>query len=125
MAVFVSVFGFFMVLVGIVWGAVPAKLNALVAGWRSSMLLPWAVAARIALGILFLVAAPYCRAPGVVRIVGILALAAALGLVAMGPGRFQRFFSWWIERPPGFSRLLALVAVVFGVLVIWAGGWPA
>ena len=124
MAVFVSVYGLFMVVVGIVWGAVPAKLIGLVARWRASMLQPPAAAVRIALGVLFLIAAPYCRAPGVVRFVGVVTLAAALILIAIGRSRFERFMTWWFERSPGFMRLWALVAIVFGVLLFWAGGWP-
>jgi len=123
MAIFVSVFGLFMVIVGLVGVTVPAKLVALVARWRAAALLRSAVVLRVALGVLFLVAAPYCRAPGVVRVVGVIAIVAALVLLAMGPIRFGRFMTWWLEKPPRFMRLLSLVAIPFGVLVTWAGGW--
>jgi len=123
MAIFVSVFGLFMVVVGIIGVAVPAKLIALVARWRAPALLRSAVVLRLALGVRFLIAAPYCRAPGVVRVIGVVAVVAALVLLAMGPVRFGRFMTWWIEKPPSFMRLLSLIAIPFGLLVTWAGGW--
>ncbi len=124
MAIFVSSFGIFLAIIGIFGVAMPATLLGLVGKWRASILLSVGAGLRIVLGILFLLAAPYCREPLIVRIVGVVSLVAALGLLAVGRSRFERFLDRWLARPPVFVRTWLLVAIALGALLVWAAGWP-
>jgi hypothetical protein len=125
MAVFVSLFGFFLVIVGLFGIAATRTLIALVGRWRAARLLAVGASLRVALGVIFLLAAPYCRQPLVVRIVGVVSLVAALALLAVGPSRFERFLDRWLARPPGLMRGWLVVALALGALLVWASGWPS
>ena len=56
-----------------------------------------------------------------VRLVGLLELAGAAILLALGSERLQRFVEWWLSRTPLFVRYWCVVALAFGVLIACAG----
>lgn len=124
MSLFVSIFGAVLLIAGFIGVAFPARCISLLAKWKSSAEFVAGVVVRVLLGILFLVAAPYCRHSTVVRVTGIIALLAAVSILAVGPARFERLRKWGLELPPYLMRIWSLVAVGLGLLLIWAGGWP-
>ncbi len=80
-----------------------------------------AILVRVAIGVLFLLAAPSCRLPVVVQVVGILALIAALAIFLIGRTRLDSFLTWWLGRPQSLIRSWSIVAIGFGALLIYAG----
>lgn len=82
---------------------------------------PVTVALRLAIGVLFLVAAPACRLPDLVRLVGVLELAGAAILIVSGAERLRRFVAWWLRRPRSFVRGWCLVAFLVGGVLAYAG----
>ncbi len=80
---------------------------------------------RIGYGTVFLVGAPYCRLPDVVRLLGVLEFIAAVVLLALGSRQLERFVVWWLEHPPSFVRRWCSGAVAFGLLLVYASSWPA
>ena len=116
MAVIVSVLGVLVVGIGVTGVVIPRTVIALVPGrfW-------FAVGIRLALGVVFLIVAPDCRAPMVVRAVGGVAIAAALGILALGRARLDRFIEWWLGRPLTHVRLWATGAIAFGTLLVYSG----
>lgn len=107
--------------IGLLGVAAPRKMVGLLSSWRIVTGLPVTVSLRIGLGTLFLVAAPACRLPELVRLVGFGELVAAVVLLMFGAGRLRRFVAWWLERPVVFVRCWCSGALVLGVLLVYSG----
>ncbi len=121
MAVIVSVLGVLVVAIGVMGVVTPRTVIALIQRWQGPGRFWFAVGIRLALGVVFLIVAPDCRAPMVVRAVGGVAIAAALGMLALGRARLDRFIEWWLGRPLTHVRLWATGAIAFGALLVYSG----
>ena len=121
LALVVSMAGIVVAAIGLLGLVAPGQLTDLLARWRILTALRVTIALRIGFGTLFLVAAPYCRLPDVVRIVGVIEFAGAMVLLGLGSGRLRRFVAWWLERPPSFVRYWCSAAFSFGLLLAYAG----
>jgi hypothetical protein len=119
-AIIVSIFGVLIVLVGVVGIANPQRLLRAVEYLDGPQRFWLAVIVRVVLGSVLLVAAPECRLPTVVRIIGVIAIAAALAILLLGRARLDRFIAWWLNRT-ALIRFSGIVALPFGILVIYAG----
>ena len=107
--------------IGLLGVAAPSQLANLLARWRVLTGLPVTLALRLGFGVLFVLAAPSCRFPGFVRLVGVLELIGAVALLALGAARLQRFVEWWLGRPPSFVRYWCSAALTFGIVLAYAG----
>lgn len=67
-----------------------------------------------------LAVAPDCRAPLVIRVVGVISIVAAVALVIFGRVRLDAFIEWWLGRPALLS-VSATGAIAFGALLVYAG----
>jgi hypothetical protein len=121
MAFFVSLFGVLFVILGVLGVLVPEQAISLVGGWHSGLHFAFGAGVRILLGVFLLVAASRCRQPIVVRVIGIIALVAAVGMLVSGPTRFEHFIASCLERPPGVMRAWSTAGIAVGVLLVWAG----
>jgi hypothetical protein len=98
----------------------PERLVAVVTGWPPDTRLYVAVGTRLAVGLVFLAGASGCRVPAIIYGVGILALAAALLLVALGEPRLDALIRWWSQQPALAIRAWCTLAVLVGALVLYA-----
>ena len=121
MAIIVPVLGVVIALIGVMGLANPRSLNKLVQRWQSPARFGFAVVIRVVLGVVFLAVAPDCRAPLVVRIVGVISIVAAIAILVLGRVRLDAFIEWWLRCPPALLRLWATVAIAFGALLVYAG----
>lgn len=120
--------GFFIILIGILVvgsGLVLLLRPSLVFGFienrdQSAWLYAFAIGMRLVLGLLLVQAADQSRFPLVMTILGWIFLAAALFLAALGLKRFFRFIRWIMEIMKPWSRAIGLVAVLFGVFLVYA-----
>ena len=99
----------------------PRQLIGWVRAVWSKERLWFAVLFRLVIGALLIYAAPACRAPEIVRVLGVITILAAGALVFLGADRMQRFIEWWCERPSGLIRVWSAVGVVLGGFLIYAG----
>lgn len=121
MTLAVALIGFLIAGVGL-WGAVqPQRLVAWVDSVWSEDLLWLAVGIRLALGALLVYAAPECRAPQAVLILGVITFFAAIGLVVVGSERMSVFVRWWTQRPPALLRVWSAAGVLLGGFLVYAG----
>ena len=65
-------------------------------------------------------AASGSRFPDALGVLGVISILAALVASALGFDRLRAFVQWWAARPAGFIRAWALVAVAFGVFLVYA-----
>ena len=121
MAFFVSLAGIGVAGVGLLGVTAPNQLAMLLARWRVLTGLPVTLAMRLGFGALFVAAAPSCRLPDFVRLIGLLELIGAVVLVTLGAARLQQFVAWWLGRPPSFVRYWCLAAFAFGSVLTYAG----
>lgn len=81
-----------------------------------------AVAVRIAMGVACLLAAPAGQSPLILQIVGGIALAAGIGLLAVGRTRLDRLIAWWKTCPVWVVRVGCLIGILVGGLIVSATG---
>lgn len=98
----------------------PGPLVSIVSAWPPDTLLAVGVAARLALGVIFLLGASQCRIPAVIYGIGILALAGALLLVLLGEPRVDALVRWWAQLPTLAIRAWCALAALVGALVLYA-----
>ena len=113
--------GIIIVLMSLFGAVMPASFVGILSIWRGPTRFGSAVIARLVLGIVFIFAAPDCRFPTLVRVVGIIALVAAVLIVIIGPQRRDRFVLWFLVRPHSLIRAWCLLGFGFGVLMFFAG----
>ena len=121
MTLVVALVGLLIGGVGLFGMAQPKRLVAWVVSVWSKDRLWFAVATRLALGALLIYAAPECRAPQAVRVLGVIAVLAAVGLVFLGSERMNAFVVWWTERPAAIVRGWSSAGVLLGAFLVYAG----
>ena len=121
MSSIIVVFGIAVALLGMISLVRPTGLIRFAeTAWQSSTGFYLAVTVRLVLGAVLIVAAPDCRFPDVVRILGIVSLIAAAAAVILGHERLRSFVQWWVGRPAGFIRGWSGVVVAFGCFLVYA-----
>ena len=113
--------GLLMVVLGAVAMLAPRGFVAVVMRWPVKTRFSIAVGIRLLLGIIFLEEASYTRFPGFVFTIGAIALAAGIIVFFLGPIRVDNMIQWWLKRTSTFMRLWALVGVILGALIMYAG----
>lgn len=79
---------------------------------------------RLVVAVIFLILARDVQHTRIILLLGLLFLIGGiLVLVIPGP-KIKSMLDWWITKPLWVYRLWGVVAVMFGVLIIYAG-WPA
>jgi hypothetical protein len=98
----------------------PRRLHAFVQRFETPAGLYAAAAFRLLLGLTLLLAAPDSRAPGIIRIIGIIIFAAGLITPLIGIERFRSLLAWWSGQKPSRMRAWAGLALVFGIFIAYA-----
>ncbi len=80
----------------------------------------WVGILRILFGIIFLLAASVCRWPEIIRVLGVLFIIAGSFIFILGIRKIKLVLEWWSKKPPLLLRFLTLLAVFFGVLIVYA-----
>lgn len=121
MNVIVVIVGWLVILTGL-WGiASPHSLIDMVLAWSSSTRFYFTVITRVVLGVIFIFAAPRCRVPWVIYVIGILTLLAGVALFFLGASRVDEIVNWFAARSDLCIRLAYVVTTLFGVLLVYAG----
>lgn len=101
-----------------------AKPDAFVTFARRFLRLPgalWLAAAlRIAIGVVFLLAAPDTRWPVFVQVFGWIAIVVGVITPFFG-SRLEVMLDWWTSRPPGFIRAWCVPVLALGGAIVFAG----
>ena len=119
--VLVSLVGLAVAAIGLLGVVAPIRLTRLLNSQRVLTGLPVTFAVRIVTGSIFVVAAPDCRVPTLVRLIGLLEFGGAVVLLGLGGEHLGRFVKWWLERSSSFVRYWSLGALTLGTLILYAG----
>lgn len=118
----------FIVLLGILLGLLGAiglfspdsLIRVVTRFWMHPRGLFLAMVLRLIFGIIMITAAPQTRAPLTIEIIGVLSIAGAVALPLIGFQRMQRLIGWWTSRSASTLRCWALIALFFGLFLIYA-----
>src|SRR5262245_35662953 len=106
--------------IGALGVVVPGQVVAVLSSWPPDTLVAVGIATRLAIGVIFLLAASRCRIPAVITGIGILALAGAVLLVLLGEPRVDALVQWWTQLPTLAIRAWCALAALVGALVLYA-----
>lgn len=73
---------------------------------------------RLALAVVFLVAARERRYPWIIFASGIIFLAGGLLIFLLGPERVRKILDWYQEQSTLIFRVIALIVLIFGLIII-------
>jgi hypothetical protein len=107
---------------GLVGLAAPAVLLDLGRPLTTGSALYWVAAVRVGFGVLLLLVAGRSRAPVPLRVIGVLVVVA--GVFTPFLGLATAAFSWVSTQEPLVVRLLAMVALAFGLFTAHAVNPP-
>jgi hypothetical protein len=117
----IVVVGWLIVLIGL-WGiARPHSLIDTVLAWPSATRLYVTAITRIVVGVIFIFAAPRCRIPWLIYVLGVLVLLSGIVLFFLGAGRVDEIVNWFAARSDLCIRPAYVVTTLFGALVVYAG----
>lgn len=89
--------------------------------WDTGLGMRIAFGFRIALGVFLWLAAPECRFPAAIRVLGAISVVSGVLVPVLGSARIGAMLDWWLGLPAGFVRGWACVAVAFGGFLLYAG----
>ena len=113
----------FFILTGITFLIMPDSVLSFIEGISSeSWFYYTAIIARLLLGILFFKAAPLTKFPTVFKVIGILAIIAAIAFIAIGHQKFQEFINSLISNLGQFAPITGLATMAFGGFLLYAIG---
>ncbi len=121
MALVVSALGVLIGVIGLIGLIVPMRLMGPISRWHGPPRFAVAVLLRLAIGVVLLVAAPDCRLPVVVRVLGFVTIVAAVGLLFVGRRRLDAFIDWWLGQRVVWVRVGCVFALVMGGLLVYCG----
>jgi hypothetical protein len=119
MTLLVAAFGAPIFLLGIVGLVQPDRFRSYIGGIDSHLRFVMAVAIRVVMGGLLWWLAEDLRHTPFMRILAVIAIFAAVGILLMGQGRLNTLVDWWLSRSDGLLRFSALLAAVFGAYLVY------
>jgi hypothetical protein len=124
MAFAILALGIVIAAVGAIGLVAPASLVTLAALFVTPVGLYAAAALRVALGAALVVAAPTSRLPRALRILGAIIIVGGLVTPLIGVERARMFLAWWVTQGAMIMRAWASIALVFGLVLVYAARTP-
>ena len=115
----VTVFGVLIVFVGIAGLLSPVRFRAVFQAWPSQPRFIAAIVLRLLFGALLIIVAESLMFPHAVKIIGVISLLAAVGILIMGRERLDNLVDWWLGRSDVLVRVSALFAAAFGAFFVY------
>ena len=119
MVVIVAWIGLFIAGIGVGIFISPTSCRWTIKKYADQNWLTIAVAIRVVIGVLFLLAAPYSNAPVFIAGLGLLFIVAGIALPFFGRERIRQLATWLLDQSDATLRALASAVVVFGVSIMW------
>jgi len=123
MRAMVAVIGVLVILLGSVGLIAPARFRRAFKAMTSQSRFIAAIVLRLGFGVLLWFAADQLRFPDVMRILAVIAFAAAVGVLILGRRRLDGLVTWWLMRSDALLRLSAALAGLFGAFLVYVATW--
>jgi uncharacterized membrane protein YidH (DUF202 family) len=112
--------GLIVAAVGILGIAAPSVLLEFGRSLQTTNALYIVAAVRVMFGAMLFLVAPVSRAPKILRVLGAFIIIAGVFTPFLGFERSRAMFDWWSTQGPFFTRAWAIVAVAFGLFIVYA-----
>ena len=116
----VELLGLLIAALGLASAASPRLAHSLGRFWEREDALRIAVALRLATGLVLVWAAPACRLPTLVFVLGVLSLVAASIVPVLGRRRIDRLVAMFLDGPPAWVRIWGLATAALGGALVYA-----
>ena len=126
MTLLVALLGILIAVVAVAVAVAPGPLIRVAhSAWRSPRTLYVAIACRLLVASVLLLAASRCRYPRLIGILGIVFLLRGCLLWMLGVTRVQAVLDWWAERSLWLVRGVAVLGIALGGFLTYAaiGTW--
>ncbi|MFH1594511.1 MAG: hypothetical protein ABID09_07430 [Candidatus Omnitrophota bacterium] len=120
MVLFVRLFGIVVVIMGIIFLRDPKALGQYVSFWKQKKRLQAGGILATLFGIVFLIAAPVCRLTSLITVLGIWSIIKGVLLLTLGQKKLNAYIDWWLKKPVSWARSIGILALAFGILLIYA-----
>ncbi|MDD5063237.1 MAG: hypothetical protein PHQ35_00555 [Phycisphaerae bacterium] len=116
----VTIIGVVFVFMTIVYFLKPDVTKSLMEFFKQGRRIYFVALIRLALAIVFLVAARQCRYFWVIFAFGVLFIISGLLIFILGLEKVKSYISWWQKQPAMFLRVIALIGLAIGALIIYS-----
>ena len=116
--------GLIVAAIGVLGVAVPSVLLEFGRSLQTTNALYSVAAVRVMFGAILLWVAPVSRTPKILRVLGVSIIIAGVFTPFFGVERSRAIFDWWSTQGSFFTRAWAIVAVVFGLFIVYAVAAP-
>jgi uncharacterized protein YjeT (DUF2065 family) len=114
----IKILGIIISLMGLVYLLRPDIIKKLMNFFKKDKRIYLSGVLRLALAVVFLVAARECRYPWIIFACGIIFLAGGLLIFLLGPERIRKILDWYEEQSTLIFRVIAVIVLVFGLIII-------
>ena len=118
MATVIQILGIVIVAIGIAYIIKPSVMNRMIEFFKKGNRLYIAAPVRLTFAVVFLLGARECKYFWVIFAIGILFLITGVLVLVLGPKKLIPMLEWWLKQPTLLLRLMALIALAFGVVII-------
>jgi len=120
MTLIALVFSAAVTALGVLGIVAPSKLIEVVRKFENPTGLYVAAGLRLLFGVALFFAASMSRAPDALRVLGVIVIIAGVATPFFGLKRFRKLLDWWSSRGESFIRCWAAIALLFGLLLLYA-----
>lgn len=116
----IKAIGIIFIVIAIVYLLKPEVAKRLMEFFKQGKRMYIAALIRFVLAVVFLLAARECSVTWLIAALGILFFISGLLVFILGTERVRAYINWWQKQSLLLLRLMALIALAFGVLIIYA-----
>lgn len=119
MSLVVRIIGIVFTFIAILYFLKPDIMKHLMEFFKQGRRLYFVALVRLALAVIFLLAAGQCRYFWVIFAFGILLIISGPGLL-LGLEKVKSYINWWQKQPAILLRVMALIGFGLGTLIIYS-----
>jgi len=116
----VRIIGIVFVFITIIYILKPDIMKRLMEFFVQGRRLYFAALIRLAMAVVFLLAARQCRYFWVIFVFGVLFIILGLLIFILGLEKVKSYVNWWQRQPPLLLRVMALIGLALGALIIYS-----
>jgi hypothetical protein len=112
--------GLIVAAIGVLGVAAPSVLLEFGRSLQTTNALYIVATMRVMFGAILLWVAPVSRTPKTLRVLGVFIIIAGMFTPFFGVERPRAMFDWWSTQGSFFTQVWAIMAVVFGLFIVYA-----
>ena len=115
----VRIIAIVFILLGVLYLAKPELVKRILEFFKQGKRIYIVGVIRLILAVVFLLAAQQCNVPWAIGVFGILLLVSGVMIFIIGDQKLKAWLQWWQKQSLLLLRVLSLLAIAFGLLIIY------